>query len=429
MMIRNARQHVVELDGVTYLCSDDELEQIGDLKDVRGDTWFVSDFEKAIARTMTVEAPVKYAEIMVRKKLQETGEFDEPISVISHWKKKKGKNATDIFFTAVPTRLYYRYLEDIKAHEDSVLLFPLFSVLQGVLRRMRYPKPAAVVFQHSRFADLLIGTNKAVIYANRCLAFDTSEEQISAVWDMVKTDITAAEEEHRIKVDRVLLLTWIDSGTGPEWSDDSEREILSMEEEKLSCNGEDYSVSFLKALRMNSGFRALSPPVEKVFYCSRRSLPCLNVIFLAAILLCVVGYLSYGQKADQLGRQLVAAQERIAGMQHEAPVQEIPYKETLSFVKDLAHYRKAPSYKRVVSDISEALPKGASVEVLKVDYAEDEVNIELFGKTQDSFDLTYKGYQRFIDVLTQRGYAVAESRLDTEIRKSEFLARFSKKIQ
>jgi hypothetical protein len=428
-MIRNSRQYVVELDGVTYLCSDDGLGQIGDLKDVRGDTWFVSDFEKAIARTMTVEAPVKYAEMMVRKKLQETGEFDEPISVISHWKRKKSKNVTDIFFTAVPTRLYYRYLEEINAHEDSVLLFPLFSVLQAVLRRLRCPKPAAVVFQHGRFADLLIGTNKTVIYANRCLAFDNSEEQIRAVWDMVKTDITAAEEEHRIKVDRVLLLTWIDSGAEPDWSDDSEWEILSMEEEKLSCKDEDYSVSFLKALRMNSGLRALSPATEKVFYYSRRSLPCLNVIFILAIVFCVWGYLSYGQKADLLGEELVVVQGRVAGMEHEAPVQEIPYKETFSFVKDLARYRQTPSYKRIVSDISEALPKGASVEVLKVDYAEDEVKVELFGKTQDPFDLTYKGYQRFIDVLTQRGYAVAESRLDTEIRKSEFLARFTKKIQ
>jgi hypothetical protein len=142
-----------------------------------------------------------------------------------------------------------------------------------------------------------------------------------------------------------------------------------------------------------------------------------------------VGYLSYGQKADALGEQLLAAERRIAGMEHEAPVQEIPYKETLSFVKDLARYRKAPSYKRVVSDISEALPKGASVEVLKVDYAEEEVNIELFGKTKEPFGLTYKGYQRFIDALTQGGYEVAESRLDTEIRQSQFLARFTKKIQ
>jgi hypothetical protein len=428
-MIRDARQYVVELDGVTYLCSNDGLEQIVDLKDVRGDTWFVSDFGKAIARTMTVEAPVKYAEIMVRKKLQETGEFDEPISVIKHWKRKKGKNATDIFFTAVPSRLYYHYLEEIKTHEDSILLFPLFSVLQGVLRRMRHPKPVALVFQHSRFADLLIGTNKTILYANRCVAFDTSEEQISALWDTVRRDITMLESENRIKVDRVLLLKWIDSSAEPEWSEASQREILSIEEEKLSCNGQDRAVSFLKAVRMNSGYRALSPPVEKVSYYSRRSLPCLNVIFFLAILLCVVGYLSYGQKADSLGQQLLAAERQIAGLQHETPVQEIPYKETLSFAKDLARYRQVPSYKRVVSDISEALAEGASVEVLKVDYTEDEVKIEIFGKIKDSFDLAYKGYQRFIDALTHKGYAVAESRLDTEIRESQFLARFTKEIR
>ena len=27
---------------------------------------------------------------MVRRNLQETGEFDEPVTVITHWKKKKG---------------------------------------------------------------------------------------------------------------------------------------------------------------------------------------------------------------------------------------------------------------------------------------------------------------------------------------------------
>jgi hypothetical protein len=427
-MIREARQYVVELDEATYLCSDDELEQIVDLKDVRGDTWFVTDFGKAIARTMTVEAPVKYAEIMVRKKLQEMGEFDEPISVINHWKRKKGKNATDIFFTAIPTRLYYRYLEEIKAHEDSILLFPLFSVLQGVLRRMRHPEPAAVIFQHSRFADLLIGTHKTVLYANRCVAFDTSEEQLSALWDTVRRDIAMLESEERIKVERVLLLKWIDSAAEPEWPKENQREMLSMEDEKVSCNGRDHPVSFLKALGMNLGCRALSPPAEKVSYYSARSLPYLNIIFFLAILLCVVGYLAYDQKADSLEQQLLAAEGQIAGLQLEAPAQEMPYKETLSFAKDLARWRQVPSYKRVVSDISEALAEGATVEVLKVDYARDVVNIEVFGKMKDSFNLAYKGYQSFIDALTQKGYRVAESRLDTKIRESQFLARFTKEI-
>jgi hypothetical protein len=57
------------------------------------------------------------------------------------------------------------------------------------------------------------------------------------------------------------------------------------------------------------------------------------------------------------------------------------------------------------------------------------VNIEIFGKTKTAFDSAYKGYQRFTDTLTDRGYTLAESQFDTDIRQSEFLTRFTKEIQ
>jgi hypothetical protein len=430
MMSKDERQYVVELDGITYLCSGDRLEEIaGQEGTAQGDQWFISDFQKAVSRMMTIEAPVRYAELMVQKKLQESGEFDEPVSVVTHWKKKAGRNTTDIFFTAFPIRLSHIYFQQIKEHEDNILLFPLFSVLHGVLRRMPHSKPVAVVFQHGRFADLIIGTKKRILYANRCVAFDTSEEQVSGLWDTVRTDITTLETEDRIKVDKVLLLNWIDSGPGPQWSGDMEKAVLPMEEEVMSFNGQGYSVSFLQAVRTQSAFRALSSPLEKISYYSQRSVPYLNIIFFLAILVCVVGYLSYSRKAELLEQQLVASQGRIATLQQETPIREMPYKETLGLVKELARYRKAPSYKRVVNDISDALPKRTSVEVLKVDYTEDEVEIEIFGKTKDTFDLAYNGYQRFIDLLVQRGYTVADNQFDTDIRQSQFLTRFMKKIQ
>jgi hypothetical protein len=424
-----SKQYVIELDGVTYRCSGDKLEQIVDLKDLQEDTWFISDLQAAIGRTMTVEAPVKYAEVMVRKKLQESGEFDEPVSIIVHWKKKKEQNTTDIFFTAIPSRLFHGYLQQTKEHEDSVLLFPLFSVLHGVLKRMRHPEPVAVVFQHSRFADLVIGTRKRILYANRCVAFDTSEEQVSALWDMVKTDITTVEEENRIKVGRILLINWIDSGPGPEWTGDTQREFSSMEEDTLSYSGQDYLVSFIKAMRMQSCLGALSPPLEKISYYSRRFLPYLSIIFFLATLLCVGGYFWYTQKAGMLDGELTTLQGKIGRMQHEALVEESPYNETFSFVRDLARYYKSPSYKSVVNDISEALPEGMTVEVLKVDYTESRVTIEIFGKTESPFDDAYEGYQRFTDMLVQWGYRVVESKFDTEIRQSQFMTRFTRTIQ
>jgi len=430
-MYKDSRPYVIELDGVIYHFSGNRLEQIVDLKDIEGDKWFVSDMQEAITRTMTVEAPVRYVEVMVRRKLQESGEFEEPVSIITHWKKKKEKNITDIFFTALPTRLFYQYSDQIRGHEDSVILFPLFSVLYYVLKHMRPQDPVAIVFQHSRFADLIIGTKKRIYYANRCVAFDTSEEQISSLWDTVRTDIKTVETENRIKMANILLINWVGSGAVPEWEEDLENKLYSMEEEAISFKGKEYHLSFLKAIRMLSGVRGISSPTEKTLYYTRKWAPYLNTLFFLAGLILIGGYFWYDQKVDLLLKDLIALEGRKTAIQMKAK-QEIPqieYKETFSFVRDLAFYQRAPSYKEVINDISGACSSDMRVDVLKMDYSKDEMMVEIFGKIKASFGRAYKGYQTFAETLTQKGYIVKESRFNTEISSSEFLIKFTKRIK
>jgi len=430
-MFKDTRLYGIELDGKIYSFSGDKFEEITDLKDIEGDKWFISDMQEAISRTMTIEAPVRYVEVMVRKKLQESGEFAEPVSIITHWKKKKGKNTTDIFFTALPTRLFYQYFDQIREHEDSVIMFHLFSVLYYVLKHMRPRNPVAIVFQHSRFADLVIGTKKRVYYANRCVAFDPSEEQISTLWGMVRTDIKTVEAENRIKIERVLFLNWIDSGVEPEWDEDMENRFYSLEEEAISFNGKEYHLSFLRALKMLVGFKGISSGREKTLYYTRKWAPYLNTLFFLAVLLLLSGYFWYNQKVDLLQKNLIALEGKKTAIQMKAK-QEIPqieYKDTLSFVRDLAFYQRAPSYKDVVNDISNARSSEMKVDVLKMDYSRNNMMIEIFGKVKAPFGMAYKGYQIFIKALTQKGYIVKESRFNTEISSSEFLIKFTKRIQ
>ena len=158
----NKKQYVLELDGIFYHLKENRLEQIEDLKEVKGEFCFITEMKETISRTMTVEAPSKYAEFVVRKKLQESGDFDEAVSVITHWKKKRGKNSTDLFFTALPSRQYQAYLEKIRGSEDGILLIPLYSLLYNVLKRFNIEDPIAVIFQHGRFADVIVGNKKHI---------------------------------------------------------------------------------------------------------------------------------------------------------------------------------------------------------------------------------------------------------------------------
>ncbi len=427
-MTRDSRQYVLELDGTTYHCSGNTVEQISSVNDVQGDKWLIFDTKTSITRTMTVEAPVKYAEVMVRKKLQESGEFDAPVFLFTHQKEKKGNNTTEIFFTAIPARISNHYFEQIKEHDDSILISPLFSVLRGFLKSIGRQSPVALVFQHGQFADLIIGTKKKVYYANRSMAFDTSEEQISSLWDMIVSDITTAEDEHRIRVDTVFLLNWIDSVPESQWPGDTKKEIQYVEQDKVFVNGQELSISFPKALRRQSACRSFSPPLEKVSYYSQRFLPWLNAVFFVTICLCVGGYFWCEKGVERLGEKLASTQQRISELYYQEPVQEISYKDVFSFLKEIDYCRKAPSYKSIVNDISGALPRCVSIEVFKADYTDHEVKIEIFGKAQTSFDDAYKGYQRFTRELKRKGYLLTESKFDTKIRQSEFLSRFTKRI-
>ncbi len=431
MMTKSSARFAIELDGVLYESSENRLKQIADLKDLEGDCLFLSDMQEAVSRVMTVDAPVKYAEIMIRKQLQESGEFDSPVSVITHWKKKKRHNTTDVFFTAIPARLFHNYIDQVKEHEDNILLFPLYLALLRALHQIRHKEPVAVIFQHSRFADMIIGTKNRVYYANRCVAFDDSDEQILSLWNTVITDIKTVEDENKTKVAKAFLINWIDSGVLPIWPEDTEIEMCPLEQEQISFYEETKSTSLLKVLGRQPGIKSASTPVEKVFYLAGKWVSSFNILFLIAALILIAGTYWNNQRVGLLETQARKLVRQMDEVQVQAPlaVSGKGYEDTLSFVKSLSIYKKSPSYKKVINDISGAYFSEMKLEVLKLDYSTEEIQLEIFGNIISPFDIAYKGYQNLLFVLKQKGYIVNENRFDTQIRNSQFLLKLTKKIR
>jgi hypothetical protein len=387
--------------------------------------------QEAISQTMTVEVEPKYAELIVDRKLRESGDFDEPVTVIAHRKKKKGAKTTDIFFSALPPRLYRYYVDLIQLHEDCILLFPLSSILAGVLKRTRTPKPVCVIFQHSRFADLIIGTRKRVYYTNRFVAFDSSDEQIASLWETIRSHIREVATEHRIQLDQIILLNWIDSGAAPDWPESTEYRVRSYENEKVHFNGDAHHISFLKAIDCQSAAGAAVSLIDKARYYAGRFAPHAMVAFLAFCLLLVAATFWYRQQSDFLKQKLHTLEAKIAATQINSPdtISLAELDSSLAFVKDLAFYRRAPAYKTVLNDMADGFAPGMLLETLKMDYSADEIQIEAFGRIRAPFKHAYKGYQRCLHHLTGKGYVVTGNHFDTEIKDSQFLITFGKKLQ
>ncbi len=422
-------QCAAELDGAFYRCSGSTLEQVVDLTDLQGVQRVVSDFQGAISRTVTVEAPYKYAEVMVRKQLQEAGEFDEPVTLVSHWKKKRGANATDIFYTAVPTRVFYRTLDKAKNHEDCILLFPLYAVLLGVLKRARPAGPSAVVFQHGRAADILLGDRKRIYYANRRVAFDESPEQIASLWQMVSSEITAAEEEHRISIEAIIMLTWIDSRVETALPPEMESKVRFLDEESLSAEGKEHKVSFLKALASAPAWMAISRPPEKIAYYCKRFLPVMEIAVVIIALCLFGGHFRYGMKNRSIEQDIRAKKNTIAALIGEQYPEAVPYEETFQFVKNLSQYRDMPGFKSIVNDISESLLAGGVVQVMKADYDKGNLNLEILGKVNVPFEKAFKGYQRFCRTMVKKGYGLKNRSFNTSISESQFIVTLERRAE
>ena len=429
--MKNKKQYVIELDGAIYHLKGKHLRRISDIKESKGEFRFISEMQKTISRTITVEAPVKYAEFVVRKRLQESGDFDEPVKVLTHWKKKRGKNTTDIFFTALPARNYYAYLEKIRGNEDGILMIPLYGLLYNVLKQIHTENPAALVFQHGRFVDLIVGDKKQIYYSNRCVAFDMSDEQMEVLWDAVRTDIQTAQDENKIKVNKVYQVNWIDSKDCPKWTENEEYESYHLEEESLIFNDETHQNSFSMALKSRSGNGGISPGLEKIYHFTQKWTAQLNILLFIFLLAVSGGSFLCQKNANMLEREIKQMNRQAIVLQSENALNAIPlktYKETVGFIKGLVYYNDAPSYLHVLSDVATGLSPDMETEILKIDYSNNAMLLEIFGKIRTTFNTAHKGYQQFVSFMKSKGYSVVENRFDTDINDSKYLIKFTKRI-
>jgi hypothetical protein len=429
MILPSKKKCVVELDGQTFQYEEGRLSLLSDYGDLSEDCFLITDMQEGIAKTMTVEAPVRYTELMVRRRLQEAGEFEEPVTIVTHWKKARGKNTTDIFFTAVPTRLSLYYTENLCQGPHAVVVFPIHTLLYNTLKRLKSRKPVALVFQHSRFADLLVGTYRRIYYAIRCTAFDGSYEQRLALWESVRSEIQMAENEHRLKIAKMYVLDWVDSGPLPKWDDQVKIDLIAFSPDKLWFQEALLSTSFFAFARKLSVFQSISTLKEKLFFAASIWTPAITLfLLLTAFGLWGTGIYFSSRTEDLITHKEVLRKE-YAQLKSHLPVLASgkDYKPTLDFIKGLAAYENMPNYKEVFSDLAAAMSTSMMLEVLNLTYSTNELKLELYGPIKAPFNQAHAAYQRFIKIVTQKGYAISESKFDTVIDESKILVRLVKK--
>ncbi len=428
-MFREPIKYAIELDNAVYSLLENTLSAVKDVKELKGNKWVISDLHDTVSGTANVQAPEKYAEIIVRKKLLDSGELDGTSAVFTHWKKQKEGNATDVFFTALPSRLVEHNFERIKKDDSCFLLFPLYTVLHAALKDLSPEKPVSIMFQHDRFVDLIIGTKEKVYHAHRCTIPD---QQIVSMWNMAFAEIAAAEAENNIVVDKYCLLTWIDSTPLPELPEKIKQKFIYFQEEPVMYNDEIHHISFTRALRMlqPSGSGCISPRIEKVSYYSKKCLPFMTLFLFLSTIFLAGGYFYYNQKSKHLGRTSAELKNRMNLLSSEINRTEpaVDHKNILSLVQNLFTAKRTLPYKKVINDVSGILSEGIILDRLSLDYSSEGVKAVISGKIKLPFEMARKEYQGFIKRLKNMKYKIRDDDFKVKINKYNFNVEFEKKI-
>ncbi len=411
----------IELDGVIYAYEGGKLSKLTDLSEINGPGLFLSDFGDSVSRVLQVESVPKYADVMARKKLEDAGDVDQPVTLITHWRRKKQKNTTEIFFTAVPVQLYDQYMGRVEDCDEPILFFPLYTFLHKILKKYAGRNIIAVVFQHSRSVDLIIGNKKRIYFANRSMAFDESEEQVSGLWEMILTDIKTTEAENKIKVAKAILVTWIDSAE-PQWRGDLGLNVVPLPEDSVQVEKHLSKSSLIHMLRKVGTSDTISGINTRLAFVGKRVLIPANII--CALVCCMLfwGYAYFGAQSKTLNmdyQNLAAELSQIKQIQTAGDFKE-KYSTIVSFIKGLERVYKFPCFKELVNDISYAFGDNVLVESLQAEYGKHSLLVRINAKEDIPFAEAHRDYQRSLSVLNKKGYTTLKSSFSTDIQSSRF---------
>ncbi|MEO5365063.1 MAG: hypothetical protein H7831_01640 [Magnetococcus sp. WYHC-3] len=475
---------LVEIDQERFHLKRRSLVRIESPGDVVGDKWLITDFAGASPRHMLLDAPVRYVETLVQRRLQEMGEVGQNARILTHWKKARGKSAAELYFTAVAGDIYRPY-ED-HAFEDTAqhLVFPLGALLLACLREYGRHRTVAVVFEHARHADYLLGRDGQVLAAGRLSTYADDLEAKGALADSLGEELRTMGTALNRRVEYVVHFSWLrgrgderthatasgltlagsgqtrgwgsanttEQQTGTGWlaamsgqgfSEDQARlaaaewvramagklevECLILKPQLLELEGGDYVITSLhRVLGLLHHSLSCSPMGEQWQYASQRLLPAVAAASWLLVGGVYVGGLYLQQETNRIETQRLGVER---GVESKVTLPPLPenYKEWVTFPYQLSKLRSSPTLGAILADISSARKGDLSFDRVAVDYDDNAVaSIVLEGRIPVAFEQGSRLHASFLSALVARGYEVVHTQFATTVSEVSFTVQLKR---
>lgn len=441
MNISESDAWIVDLDGLAHRLGEGRAEPVADPAALQGDKWVVSDLGGAMARFMTVEAPKAYAEVVARRRLQESGEAQEHTRLLTHWKRARGKTSTELYCTvAEGERL--RVHED-RAHDDPHhhLLFSVHVLPYLLLNQQPKDRTVAVLFEHDRHVDILIGRAGQVLAASRVSSYGSGRAAKENLAESIASELRALVIGAKVTLNRILHFGWL-LGEG---ADETERageqqrlreatwvgelgRTLQLPFETLPAtvlkrSDDGFIVSAVPSLlRELTVSQASLPVVDRLQYQAQRLLPTvLAIAFGLTVLLFLTG-VWFNTRAGLLDAEANRIERELTVATAKPEPVDPALGKMVTFVDGLARLREAPSWRELLKELHDAA-EGRRIVFDQVTIEQDDaarIQLTLKGRVQELFDVASADFEAMAGRLRERGYGILSRELSTDVTELRF---------
>lgn len=463
---------VLEMEEKTLLLDEQEktVELLDGFGSVDDDAWIITDYDGAAPRFQNVDTPPKYAEVLLERQLQESGELDEGARILAHWKKGRGKTASQVFFTTVQEKAYLAHENRANELDSHYLTFPCNALLLACLnhfttveekkekkgkqtkeektdqkkeqkRRKKQKKTqqkiVAILFEHGRHVDLLLGRSDQVIGSNRVSSFADTAEAKASLSNTVGAELRNIMEATPQDITEIVYFNFllpasdIDYATYEKEHDkwvDALAERSNVKLLKMEAHGYDLPeggkllTSLPEALQHLSDKDATLKQVGVLAYRAQQIMPI--AVFAMLIIVVCLGVVAFGvqMQSATLEAEALALQEDKSAAQ---PVRIVPlndaYKEVVTFVRNLEHWQRIPSYWMLLSELSSARVNKLFFDQVTIEFDENvKALMTLKGAIESSFQTANKEHEIFLAELTKRNFTIVKSKFATDVTQLTF---------
>ncbi len=425
-MKRSKAEFVLDTEGQKYFFKEGKVTILEELDKASNFIYyFFVPKEDTKFGIITVTSPVKYAHVIAKKRLEDTGEISSNERMWIYFKNKLSATETKIGYAIFPSAIISQLNTFYSSYPSGTVVWDIIGFLMGYIKSTSNDL-SLVMFHVLNDIFVVVANGKEFLLFSRYSIFSKEVEALQETISIIYSDILNLEQEKGVKLKEILWMEGFGPFVGmefPIFKDKKYKEIPTFEYEDES--GKIWYSCIPYLLKSPCFDFALFGKEERwIFPLERRE----NLLCLFLIILIIAGgalgwWLNL-EKQKEL-QHTILLDKKIE--EYENRLENFSFPEIkentrllMSLFKNFDKAIRSPSYAYIWQLLARVKPKNLFLKAFDMRYKDEEMELDLKGEILLSPVSAQKEFFSFLKELKRKRFKVVDSNLKIESGLSSF---------